>query len=202
MIDPKDVLLGDRIVGSEQVTLDEYGPGAIDIKPMASPPEMTPAQWTKHSLTHLPYHPGCSICRACKLPNTAHLKSHEDDRTIPLLVGDYAFCRDSKDESLATILVLRLFPYKLTFAFVVAAKGPDLLVVSRLAKLITDCGLVHFAYRSDREPAIVAMIQDACAMAGRKGVHVKSDDEAEAQLESGDMQAGEIKEDEHPRSVA
>ena len=202
VIDPKDVLLGDRIVGSEQVTLDEYGPGAIDIKPMASPPEMTPAQWTKHSLTHLPYHPGCSICRACKLPNTAHLKSHEDDRTIPLLVGDYAFCRDSKDESLATILVLRLFPYKLTFAFVVAAKGPDLLVVSRLAKLITDCGLVHFAYRSDREPAIVAMIQDACAMAGRKGVHVKSDDEAEAQLESGDMQAGEIKEDEYPRSVA
>ena len=193
--------MGDRIVGVENVTLDNHGPGAIDIKPMATPPEMTPAEWAKHALTHLPYHPGCSICRACKMPNTAHVKSHEADRTIPLLVGDYAFCRDSKDEGLATILVLRLFPYRLTFAFVVAAKGPDVLVISRLAKLITDCGLVHFAYRSDREPAIVAMIREACAMAGRKGVHVAGDDEVVVELEGGDLQAGEIQPDVHPRAV-
>ena len=38
---------------------------------------------------------------------------------------------------------------------------------------------MHFAYRSDREPAIVALIQDACAMAGRNGVKVLAvDDEA------------------------
>ena len=42
-----------------------------------------------------------------------------------------------------------------------------------------ECGLVHFAYRSDREPAIVSLIQDACAMAGRNGRQVQAvEDEA------------------------
>ena len=201
MIDPKDVLLGDKIVGIENTTLTSHGPGAIDAKPMKVPPELTAVQWAKHALSHLPYHPGCSICRACKMPNIAHMKSHEADRTIPLLVGDYAFCRDSKDEGLATLLVLRLLPYRLTFAFVVAAKGSDPLVVARIARLITECGLVHFAYRSDKEPAIISMIQDACAMAGRKGVHVKGDDDTPVILEAGDSQTGELQEDEHPRAV-
>ena len=105
-------MLGDRIVGEEHVTLDGHGPGAIGIEPIKAPLDMTPAQWAKHALTHLPYHPGCSICAACKRPNTVHTKSHEYDRTIPLLVGDYAFCRDSKDEGLATLLILKWFPYK------------------------------------------------------------------------------------------
>ena len=199
-MDPKDVLLGDQIVGTEHVTLDKHGPGAIEVDPMNAPTEMTPSQWAKHIITHLPYHPGCSICRACKRANIPHVKSHESDREIPLLVGDYAFCRDSKDESLATLLVLRLYPYKLIFGFVVPAKGPDPLVVTRLAKLITDCGLVHFAYRSDKEPAIISMIQEACAMAGRKGVHVKGDDESVV-LDAGDSQTGELQPEEHPRAV-
>ena len=38
-----------------------------------------------------------------------------------------------------------------------------------------DVGLVHFAYRSDKEPAIIALIQEACARAGRRGVRVNSD---------------------------
>ena len=134
------------------------------------------------------------------MPNTAHGKSHEADRTIPLLVGDSVFCRNSKDDKLATILVLRLLPSRLTFACVVAAKGPDPLVVTRFAKLITDCGLVHFAFRSDKEPAIVAMLQEACAMAGRKGVHVKTDDE-EVVLDDGDSKTGELQSGEHPGAV-
>ena len=65
VIEPKDVLIGDRIVGVEHVTYDGHNPGAIEIEPMTTPPQMTPTQWAKHSITHLPYHPGCSICRAC-----------------------------------------------------------------------------------------------------------------------------------------
>ena len=194
-------MLEDRIVGTDHVTFDGHSPGAIDIEPLATPPDMTPAQWAKHAISHLPYHPGCSICRACKMPNVGHVRSHEADRTIPLLVGDYAFCRDSRDEYLATLLILRLFPYKLIFACVVPSKGPDPMAVTRLAKLITDCGLVHFAYRSDKEPAIISMLQEACAMAGRKGVHVKTDNDSEIALEAGDSQTGELQDDEHPRAV-
>lgn len=116
-IDPINVMLGDRIVCEEHVTLDGTGPEAIGIDPQKTPSDMTPAQWAKHALTHPPYHPGCSICAACKRPNTVHLKSHEYERIIPLLVSDYACCRDSKDEGLATRLILRLFPYRLCFCF-------------------------------------------------------------------------------------
>ena len=82
-----------------------------------------------------------------------------------------------------------------------AAKGPDPLVVNRIAKLITDCGLMHFAYRSDKEPAIISMIQEACALAGRKGVLVKSTDDADAVLDAADSPTGELKEEDHPKAV-
>ena len=101
-----------------------------------------------------------------------HLRSHESERAIPLLVGDYGFVKDGSDDENATILVLKLYPFKLIFACLVPGKGSDPLVVARLCRFIMECGLVHFAYRSDRKPAIVSLIQDACAMAGRNGVKV------------------------------
>ena len=39
------------------------------------------------------------------------------------------------------------------------------------------------------------------ALAGRKGVHVKGNDEAEVALEDGDPPAGELKEEDHPRAI-
>ena len=107
----------------------------------------------------------------------AHLKAHESERAIPLLVGDYGFIKDGVDEENATILVMKLYPYKLIFACRVSGKGSDPLVVARLCRFIMECGLLHFAYRSDREPAIVSLIQDACAMAGRNGVNIQAVEE-------------------------
>ena len=178
---PKSVAVDDPIVGESMVTLDEHGPGAIEPKVMSAPKELTPHQKARHFISHLPYDPSCEICVACRRPNDPHSLSHESSRTIPLLVGDFGYMRDSKDDDNATILVLKLYPFRLNFACVVASKGPDPLIVSRISKWLTDSGLMHFAYRSDKEPSIVAMIQQACAMAGRNGVHVKTleDDEAE-----------------------
>ena len=92
-INADDVALGDHIVGTEKVLYDQHGPGALEVDPMKVPNDLTPAQWAKHCVTHLPYHPGCSICRSCKRPNTRHLRSHEHERQIPLLVGDYGTLR-------------------------------------------------------------------------------------------------------------
>ena len=180
-LDPKSVAVEDSIVGDELVTLDEHGPGAIEAKPMVSPKVMTPQQRAKHSIAHLPYDPDCEICVSCKRPNIQHLASHESKRTIPLLVGDYGFIRDSKDADNVTILVMRLYPFRLNFACIVSSKGPEPLIVARIARWITECGLVHFAYRSDKEPAIVAMIQQACAMAGRNGVLLKGDESTDGE---------------------
>ena len=174
-LDPKSVVVDDPIVGEELTTLDEHGPGAIQPRTIPGPKEMTAKERERHFANgHLPYDPRCEICVRCKRPNTPHTKGHESERTIPLLVGDYGFIKDSNDEENVTILVLKLYPYKLVFACVVNSKGSDPLVVARLCRFIMECGLLHFAYRSDREPAIVALIQDACAMAGRNGVHINA----------------------------
>ena len=67
---------------------------------------------------------------------------------------------------------MRLYPYRMFFACKVDAKGPDPMASERVAHFIKSAGLVHFAYRTDKEPAIVALIEDACRRAGRKGAGV------------------------------
>ena len=110
-LDPKSVCVDDLIAGDGIVTLDANGPGALQPKQVPAPKEMTKVEREKHfSAGHLPYDPRCEICTSCKKPNAPHLKSHESERTIPLLVGDYGFVKDGSDDDNITILVLKLFP--------------------------------------------------------------------------------------------
>ena len=163
IINPKDVLFGDPIVGNESVTLTEHGPGALDPRVMTSPKSMSASQRARHWTTHLPYDPSCEVCVRCRRPNVPDHAVQNDTREIPLLVGDYGFIRDSRAQDSVTTLVMNLYPFNIFFACAVAAKGPDPLVVARLAQSIKDCVLTHFAYRSNREPAIMAMIKETCA---------------------------------------
>ena len=48
------------------MTFDGHSPGTIGVEPLAIPPDMTPAQWAKHAVSHLPYHPGCRCCVAAR----------------------------------------------------------------------------------------------------------------------------------------
>ena len=66
------------------------------------------------------------------------------------MVGDYCFVKRSGDEYMVTGLVIKVYPYKLIFGCIVQSKEPDPLVVARLAQFIKDAGLVHFAYKSDK----------------------------------------------------
>ena len=197
-LDPKSVVVDDLIAGDEFITLDEHGPGAIQPKQIPGPKEMSKVEREKHfAAGHLPYDPRCEICTSCKRPNTPHVKSHESDRTIPLLVGDYGFIKDSSDDDNATVLVMKLYPFKLIFACLVPSKGSDPLVVARLCRFITDCGLLHFAYRSDREPAIVSLIQDACALAGRNGVKIHAVEDESPEPDTVEAQVA-VPEHSHP----
>ena len=112
-IDVGEALASDPIVGTEATLHDEHGPGARAAVPIKAPAEMSPAQWEAHLLTHLPFCPGCPFCVMARKPNLQHRKSHEGDRSIPMLVADYGYTRDSDDTRLATALVLRLYPYRL-----------------------------------------------------------------------------------------
>ena len=91
---------------------------------------------------------------------------------LPLLVADYAFVRNSLDAVLLKLLVVRVYPFGLWFVTVVDRKGVDDSIIQRLADFITETGLVHYAYRSDREPATVKLFQEACRECGRAGQDV------------------------------
>ena len=170
-VDPKMALMGEPIIGMERVVYDDAtGPGALAARPLPSPSLMSAARKAIHDLTHLPYDPDCEICASTRRPNTQHASLKSSDRSVPLLVGDYCFPKNSDDSEPITVLVIKVYPYKLFFVCVVPAKGRIPEVVQRLARFIRECGLVHFTFRSDREPAIVAMLEDACALTGRNGV--------------------------------
>ena len=137
--------LGEKIIGVENVTLDERGQGAVSARPLTSPQTPTPAQIARHNLTHMPYQSWCPYCVASRRKNSHHRKSHESERQIPLVVGDYAFPRTKDDEVGPRMLVLRVYPYKVVFACLVENKGPDPIAVKRIVKFLGDTGLTHFA---------------------------------------------------------
>ena len=183
-------VMDDPIVGMDRVTYDETtGHGALSAKPLSSPKGMTAAQRAVHDLTHLPYEPGCEICASTRRPNTPH-RSLKSERLIPLLVGDYCFPKHSGDGDPLTVLVIKVYPYKLFFVCVVPVKGRDPRIVQRLERFIKECGLVHFAFRSDREPAIVAMLEEACALSGRRGIRDVGDS-SDQMLSQSDLAGGD-----------
>ena len=116
MLTSKRLWFNDPIIGTEQIVEDEHGPGAREARPLPSPPSVTPAQWAKHCITHLPFQPGCPICVSCRRPNTHHRQAHEAERTIPLLVADYCYVQATGDDALQTMLVMRLYPCKRFFS--------------------------------------------------------------------------------------
>ena len=143
--DPKMAVIGELMVGVERVVYDDAtGSGALAAQTLATPGSMSAAQRAVHDLTHLPYDPACEICVSTRRPNTPHRSLKLSDRTVPLLVGDYCFPKHSDDVDPLTVLVIKIYPYKLFFVCSVPAKGRDPRVAARLARFIKDCGLVHF----------------------------------------------------------
>ena len=111
IVDGKLALTDDPIVGVERTTYDDAtGSGALPAKPLVSPRAMTASQRAIHDLTHLPYDPSCEICVSCRRPNTQH-RLVPEERSIPLMVGDYAFPKHSDEVEPLTVLVIRVYPY-------------------------------------------------------------------------------------------
>ena len=135
---------------------------------------MTPEQWARHNLTHLPYHPACPFCIAGKRNNTPHRHS-TTDRKLPLLHSDYGFLRDNLADDLSPFLGVYVKPWKLYWAIPVDIKGPEPKLVSKLAQVIRFIGLTHFVHRNDKEPALRALIWDATKLAGMRMNFIDND---------------------------
>ena len=80
---------------------------------MPSPLQPTADEISLHWLTHLPYRNWCKWCVAAKRGNAPHPRRPGATREVPLLVADYCFVRDGRDEDLLTCFVGRLIPPRL-----------------------------------------------------------------------------------------
>ena len=169
-VDRSLAMTSEPIIGMDKVIYDEEtGPGALDARPLPAPKGMSAKQRAIHDLTHLPYDPSCEICTSCRRPNSQHRSVPASERAVPLMVGDYAFPKHSDEAEALTLLIIRVYPFKLYFCCAVPSKGRHPEVVRRLERFIRECGLTHFTYRSDRESAIQAMMEEAVALSGRNG---------------------------------
>ena len=101
----KHAVLDEATVGVEAVVLDGRGQGALTPRPLPTPKEPTAAAREKHNLTHIPYEDWCPFCVSCRRPNDHHRLSLRSEREHPLLVGDYAFVRNTGDDQLICILI-------------------------------------------------------------------------------------------------
>ena len=90
------------------------------------------------------------------------------ESTIPLMALDYCYVRDAVDQDVTTVLVARVFPWRMTFAIVVDMKGRDESAIKRLAHFIKACGLTQFSVRCDQERSILALVDEAILLSGRE----------------------------------
>ena len=85
---------------------------------------------------------------------------------MPLLSWDYGFFGDGSGNP-CTFLAITARPYGAYWACVVDSKGPTPRMVNSLAKFIVGRGLVNFWYRSDKEAALKALVEDSIRESGR-----------------------------------
>ena len=129
----------------------------------------------RHNLTHYPYASWCPWCVMGRKPNAPHFQCRDrPDRSLPLIVLDYAQVRNKEDEVLAQLLIGKVYPMRKFFACICDAKGVDPYVVERMATFIRDTGLNNFNFvvKSDQESSIVAMMEQAIRRSGRNGTAV------------------------------
>ena len=93
-----------------------------------------------------------------------------------MLVGDYCFLKRIDESVLLTCLVMRLYPYGFFLATGVPRKGYEPSVIRRSTRFVKETGLVHVAYRCDREAALNTALEAAIAASGRTATPVTTDD--------------------------
>ena len=190
-LDPRFVTLGDPIVGMEKVTWQkETGAGALDPRVLPSPVPLSKVQREKHDLTHLPYEPSCDICVCvCR-----HVGRTLIIRNLTWRNGECRWLSETivsrrtiETPRAALSLFSKVYPYKLFFACICPAKGPEPSVVKRVCRFIRDAGLTHFAYRSDREHPMSALLEKVWTELGRNGARAEPQVEDDPEAHWGEL---------------
>jgi hypothetical protein len=141
--------------GLEEEEADEETE-AVRVKPLPTPLEPTAADIAAHEVTHLPYRSWCPHCVRGKGKSKAHKTLEaERDHLVPTISCDYMFLGD--EESTLPIIVHRVHGTKWVSASVVPSKGPEAYAVKVVTDSIKRLGYKRFLYKSDQEPALLAL---------------------------------------------
>ena len=139
-------------------------------KCVPSPNEPSPDMVARHNLTHLPYQSWCPHCVAARKNNEGHRSGSSASRSLPLLVLDYCFIRESSSPDPLTVLVGRLYPSRALFATVCEHKGAhDSHTVNRLCQFLKNSGVTQFVYKTDQENAVIAVVREALKVSQTPG---------------------------------
>ena len=154
----------------DDVVQDDEGVASQINRSLPEPKPPSRDEVRKHNLTHWPYRNWCPWCVMGRRNADPHFQSKESsDRSLPLLVLDYAFLRNKDDDDFATVLVGKCYPSRQILACVLDGKGLDELAINRVAAFIRECGLTKFVWKSDQERALRALMEEAIKRSGRSG---------------------------------
>ena len=113
-----DADIDDIIVGREPEGSCKHSMAPLPLQKM-----MSPAEYARHGVTYMPYHPGCPLCAMGRRPNTHHRRRRNSNaRTLPHVVADYGFLR-ANDDDLTTMLVVYSRPWRMYFSTICSVKG-------------------------------------------------------------------------------
>ena len=139
----------DDVQASEEVGDEE----AIPAKALPSPTQPTLKEIQEHVLTHLPPRSWCGHFLRGRGTSLPHFRSEtEREHVVPTVSIDYFFMGPSGQEEAQGVS-------RMTFAHVVERKGPVDSTTRRLVADLDRLGLRRLVFKSDQEPAILALKQ-------------------------------------------
>ena len=156
----EDVVFDEPVVGHRPTSITDPAP-----RPLVTPNDMSEGEFAEHCLTHLPYCQSRHYCVAGKRNNVLHVKPPGVARS-PFVAAAYGFLTMRDTDEVIHFICVCVKPWRIYFASVIGIKGPNPQVVKRLARWFGELRLSQFAYHSDREPTIRALLRAATITAG------------------------------------
>ena len=153
---------------------------------LRAPAQPTQEEWSKHQTTHAPFAAWCPHCLAATNVRRNYPKQGIKGRLVPdteigdgptKVFVDYMYIHDRigryrEIQHNPFYLVIVQHTCGRCWTYQVPNKGVHEYAIMRVTRVISEMGLVQFRYRSDKEPSIVAMIEESCKRSGRKGTNV------------------------------
>jgi hypothetical protein len=143
-------------------------------KPAKDPHAPSLAEREEHEATHLPYRSWCAECVCGRRDNPPHLRRSPEERTVPMVLMDYAFVRRHDEVEKITVLLMKDRESRAVRAWVMRNKG----VCYEEAAVRATEGIKSFGHtdkillKVDNEAALLALRDEVIRLLGQQAVPV------------------------------